>query len=286
MYEMHQQLEQAAAHYEEAAKLDPLNPRLYYHVARVSTNQDRRLDAIRAYQTILDLTPSDLEAIFGLIRLWLIEKQFDQAQQLLAETLERLGPLPELYLMLGLLYREADVPHEALRAFERAVALEETSAQAHFHLGAQLERLHYEQEARQVLRRAITLDPNFADALNYLGYMDAEDGTNLEEAKALIERALALDPENGAYVDSLGWVSYQLSEWDEAIRLLERASQLLDSDPIIFDHLGDAYFKRGDVEHAEAAWQKALELDPTLEAVQRKLDSLLQPDVTAPPPTP
>jgi len=284
MYEMNQQPEHAAAHYEEAIRVDPLNPRLYHHAARVAANLNRRKEAVQLYQTLLDLAPNDLEAIIGLVRLWMLDKQYAHAQQLVAQKLQTLRYPPELYLILGFLYREANVPHEALRSFERAVVLQDTSAQAHFHLGAQLERLHREHEARQELRRAIKLDPNYADALNYLGYMDAEDGTNLDEARALIERALALDPDNGAYVDSLGWAYYQLGDLEEAIRLLERAAQLLDTDPIIFDHLGDVHFKRGDIENAKAAWEKALELDSSLEAVQRKLDALLQEDVAAPTP--
>lgn len=280
-YELDNQLDKAAAHYEEAIRLDPLNPRLYQHAARVYANQDRVQDAIRCYQTMLDLAPADLDAIVGLVRLWMLHKQFEEAHHLLAAKLDTLGETPELYLVLGLLYREVGAPYEALRAFERAVALREEGAQAHFYLGAQLERLHRAQEARQELRRTITLDPNHADALNYLGYIDAEAGVNLPEAKALIERALALDPENGAYEDSLGWVYYRLGKMEEALRHLERAAQLLGSDPTIFEHLGDVYFTQGDLQKAEAAWQKALGVDESVESVKRKLESLMHRAATA-----
>jgi Tfp pilus assembly protein PilF len=187
---------------------------------------------------------------------------------------------PELYLMLGLVYREAHEPHEAIRAFERAIAMKADSAQAHFYLGAQLEQLNRKPEARWELRRTIELDPNHADALNYLGYMDAESGTNLSEAKTLIERALALDPENGAYLDSLGWVYYKLGDLDAAIRYLERAATLVGDDPVVLDHLGEAYFKHGNVEKAQATWQKALELDQDVEAIKRKLESLMHREAT------
>ncbi|MBI4353856.1 MAG: tetratricopeptide repeat protein [Candidatus Omnitrophica bacterium] len=281
-YELAGQLSQAAAHYEEAIRLDPLNNRLYHHAARVAANQQDVPKAIRHYEMVLDIDPNDLEAIVGLVRLWMAEAQYVEAQHVLAAKLNSLGQLPELYLLLGLVYREADIPLEALRAFERASELRDDAPQAHFYLGAQLERLERNEEARWELRRAIELDPNHADALNYLGYMDADDGVNLREAKVLIERALALDPDNGAYLDSLGWVFYRLGQVSDAIRHLERASRLVDDDATVFDHLGQAYFAQGEAARAEIAWRKAIELDPDFEDVKRRLEQLMQRQVTVP----
>lgn len=279
-YELHGDPEKAAALYEDAVRLDPLNPRLYLHAARVHAAAGRFKDAIEDYQTVLDLTPDDLEAIAGLVRLLVQERRAAEAQQLLGRALQGQGSQPALYLMLGLVYQEAGAPQEAARAFERSLESGE-SAQAHFHLGAQLAQLGREPEARRHLRRTIELDPHHADALNYLGYLDAEDGVNLQEAKTLIERALALDPDNGAYRDSMGWVHYQLGEVEEAVTYLESAAKVLDTDPTIFDHLGDAYAKQGDLDKAEACWHKALELDETLETVTRKLESLVNRNATA-----
>ena len=53
------------------------------------------------------------------------------------------------------------------------------------------------------------LDDENPDALNYLGYMYAEDGIMLDQAQTLIEKALEIDPNNGAYIDSLGWVYFK-----------------------------------------------------------------------------
>jgi predicted negative regulator of RcsB-dependent stress response len=56
--------------------------------------------------------------------------------------------------------------------------------------------------------------------------------------------------------------------------------KLLDTDPIIYEHLGDAYFKRGDIEQARGAWQKALELDQDLQTVKAKLNRLTPREAT------
>jgi tetratricopeptide (TPR) repeat protein len=202
---------------------------------------------------------------------WLAQQRFAEAARFLGAQLEKLGHPPELYVALGIVYREAKQAHEAMRAFEQALARRSDYAQAQFYLAAQLDQLGRRQEARLGLRRAIELDPNHPDAMNYLGYMDAEDGVNLEEAKALVERAIELDPDNGAYLDSLGWVYYKLGNIERAILYLEQAAERLDTDAVIFDHLGEAYFKRRELEKARRNWERALELDPDQTTIREKL---------------
>lgn len=210
----------------------------------------------------------------GLVRIWIGQREFGRAERLLAHKLIELQQPPELYVALGILYREARQAAEALRAFERAVELKEDYPQAQFYLGAQLDQLGLKEAARARLHRTIELDEYHADALNYLGYLDAEAGVNLEGAKALIERALIIDPTNGAYVDSLGWVYFRMGRTQEAVATLERAAQLLDTDPVIFEHLGDVYFAQGQLERARTHWQRALELDASHIAIREKLERI------------
>ena len=42
-------------------------------------------------------------------------------------------------------------------------------------------------------------------------------------------------------------------------------------DPVIFEHLGDAYAKNGFDEDALTAWEKSLALDPKAEGVAKKV---------------
>jgi tetratricopeptide (TPR) repeat protein len=276
-YELNGRLEDAVAHYEEAIRVDPLNPRLYHHAARAHLNAQHWAQALANYHAALDLVPRDVEAMLGLVRVWVAQGRFDEAERFLARQLKELGDAPELYVALGVVYREAKQAEEAVRAFERAIALKAEYPQAYFYLAAQLDQLGHQEEARANLRRTLELDPKHPDAMNYLGYLDAESGQNLSEAKALIERALELDPENGAYVDSLGWVCFKMGRLDEAVAHLERAAGLLDTDPVIFDHLGEAYVARRDVERARASWRRALELNPSQAdaiAIQEKLGRL------------
>ena len=90
-------------------------------------------------------------------------------------------------------------------------------------------------------REALRIAPDWAPALNFVGYILADHRRELPEARRLIERAVQKDPDNGAYVDSFGWVLYRLGDLAGAREQLERAVRLTEGDPVVREHLGDVY---------------------------------------------
>lgn len=125
------------------------------------------------------------------------------------------------------------------------------------------------------MRASLALEPDNPNVLNYLGYSLVERGEHPDEALDMIERAVAAQPQNGAIVDSLGWVLYQRGRYQEAVGHLETAASLLAVDPIINDHLGDAYWAVGREIEAHFQWNRALSFDPTeadATRIRRKLE--------------
>jgi tetratricopeptide (TPR) repeat protein len=172
----------------------------------------------------------------------------------------------------------AEVLHEvqlfarAVPVLQRADRIDPSNLEIIFWLGASFERSGDFKAAEAQFQRLLDLDNDFAPALNYLGYMWAERGENLEEALELVQRAVALDPNNGAYLDSLGWAYFQTGQYEEAREHLERAALLVGDDAVVFEHLGDLYLAAGDRTQAEVAYRRALELEgENRSAVQRKL---------------
>jgi tetratricopeptide (TPR) repeat protein len=104
--------------------------------------------------------------------------------------------------------------------------------------------------------------PDHAPTLNYLGYMWAEDGRNLDRAAEMLNKAVTQEPRNGAYVDSLGWVYFRLGQLDLAEKYLNDAVHLLPRDATVQQHLGDVLARRGDYQRALRVYRAALTLDP------------------------
>ena len=111
--------------------------------------------------------------------------------------------------------------------------------------GMTFERLDQWDKAEADFRMALKLQPNQPYVLNYLGYSLVEKKLKLDEALEMIELAVSLRSDSGYIVDSLGWVLYKLNRHDEAVGHLEKATELMPVDPIINDHLGDAYWAVG-----------------------------------------
>ena len=141
----------------------------------------------------------------------------------------------------------------------------------YFQLGAAHERIKGFKQAEDYFRKAIGLSPDFAEALNYLGYMWAERGENLGEARTMIEKAVKLEPKNGAFLDSLGWVFFKLDQPAEALKhILKAIEHTEEPDSTLYDHLGDIYAALKKPDKAREAWRKALEIGPSPE-IQKKL---------------
>ena len=117
------------------------------------------------------------------------------------------------------------------------------------------------------LRRVIELDPENADALNALGYTLTDQTNRHEEALVLIEKALAIKPDEAAFIDSLGWVQYRLSNFEKALTYLRQAYEMFQNDEIAA-HLGEVLWVAGDKNKANQVWREALKLTPESEILK------------------
>lgn len=184
----------------------------------------------------------------------------------------------------------------AVRAFHSQQRYEETvpvlgalaaahpSVETYFLLGAAEERTGDAPGAAATFLRLLEMQPDHAPALNYLGYMWADRGENLDRALEMVEKAVEIDPHNGAYIDSLGWVQYRLGKYAEAREHLEEAARLVPGDPVVYEHLGDVYTALGERGKAAEFYRRALQVaaeagdqDVDLKMVRRKLEQLSDP---------
>jgi len=127
-----------------------------------------------------------------------------------------------------------------------------------FKLGICMDKSNNKNECIRIMKKVIELDPDNAEALNYLGYTYAELGINLDEAGRLITKALKRKPNDGFITDSLGWVYFQKGSYAKASELLQKAAELTTYDPIIMEHLGDSYTKENRFSKALEVYKKAL----------------------------
>jgi tetratricopeptide (TPR) repeat protein len=298
--ELLSRLEQAAD--DEASR--EARTRARFLLAGILARSDRRAEAVATLRPLLDAADPQVRAEAGVAYAELLFESGDREAALASlegaelpelhakqvELLMRAGQEKKAKKILARISREGDAEQWArvaqalqgqqryelsLPLLERAMESGPPRVDVQFLAGAAYERTGHRQAAIETFRRLLQADPDFAPALNYLGYMFVEKGENLDEATELVRRAVAIDPDNGAYVDSLGWAMFQRGDYVEARRYLERAADLIPDDATICEHLADVYAMLGETDRAAAYYQKALELAADDAAgVQRKLERL------------
>jgi tetratricopeptide (TPR) repeat protein len=237
----------AAANYEQSLLINPTRASSYMHLA---------------------------ELLLGPL------KENERAMKILSEARQRFPGTPEIIYYLAIAQREAKHPEQAVATFEEALheaELEDSemvNARFYFDYGAAAEAAGLYDKAADLFKKSIALDPaSAADASNYLAYMWADHNLHLDEAQELIKHALQLDPNNGAYLDTLGWLEFRQGKVEAALNDLVRAAQKMKhDDPVVFEHIGDAYAKLNQIAQAMETWQKALALDPQNKRLAEKID--------------
>lgn len=199
------------------------------------------------------------------------------------ERLRDEAALRELWPALAEALISAGQAGRAVEVLQGAVAARPRDPALLYALGAAYERAGRGEEAVGQMRALLALEPDHAEALNFLGYTWAEQGVRLEEAEAMVRRALKRAPRSGHMVDSLGWIRLKRGDARQAVELLEQADRLMGPDPSVLDHLGEAYRAAGRPADALAAWRRALKSvgeEPPAEqvairaALERKLKEL------------
>ena len=284
----------AANAFKELIRIMPYQPAYYLRLANVYNQLGDKQEAITAYERAIKIN-NDLwrahDALWKLCveqhdLLYQADRLEDAAKNLRKaihsySELRRLAPpanhkhdddlLTQFRARLGSLYVVLQRENEALEVLEKALETSPDDPDANYWLGITHQAIGNFEQAEHYLRRTIALSPEREDAYNALGYFFAELGTNLDEAVSLIQKALKKSPANGAYLDSLGWAYFKQGKLNDALKQLEKAALYMPDNVELQDHLGEVYLKKGRKKEAVAAWQRAIQLSPGNTAILEKL---------------
>lgn len=205
--------------------------------------------------------------------------QNEEAITILSDLVAARPELASLQAAYGDILRQNEMFEEAIVAYSAVLDLVDADLSRYWFIHYARAICYHQLDdwppAEADFRRALELNPEQPNVLNYLGYSLVEQRRNFDEALDMIQRAVAARPESGYITDSLGWVLYRLGRFEEAVAPMERAVELEPNDSIVNDHLGDVYWMVGRYREAEFQWHRALSFDPEPEEAERirlKLD--------------
>ncbi len=174
---------------------------------------------------------------------------------------ERLSEKDRLNIKAWYEIANLDFP-SAIQTFREIIAKYPLETESYWRLGRVLEGEERLNEAVEVLKQGLTIDPEAKNIYNTLGGVYSELGRHAE-AVAARQRYVALAPSEANAFDSLG-LAYQWSgDYGAAIANYNRALELNPNFEIALVHLANTRFQMGQYRTAESLFRRYIEIAPS-----------------------
>jgi Flp pilus assembly protein TadD len=147
-------------------------------------------------------------------------------------------------------------------------------ALAFYNLGNACQEEGRTAEAVEAYQKALELKPSYAEALNNLGNIVTAQG-NFSAALGFYERALVVNPNDSTYWGNIGAVQFMLGEFERAIHTYHKALELNPHSAKVLSNLGNTVSALGRFAEAKEYYERAMALEPTQPIYATNLGSAL-----------
>ncbi len=129
--------------------------------------------------------------------------------------------------------------------------------------------------AERLLRKAIQMNPNFANAhLNLANTLEVLG--KYDESVNFLKNAIKLDPHSEIAYSNLGNVLNNLGKFKEAEKFLLKAIEIKPNAFNAYNNLGNTLQELGELRKAETYYRKALEINPNSAKIHSNLGNILK----------
>lgn len=177
-----------------------------------------------------------------------------------------------IHMLLGIAYNRAGLNEDSRVALERAHELNPSDINVLSSLGLTYDALHMHTESDSTYEKALRIDPDYALVLNNYAYSLSERNIQLDRAMKMSKRSLEKDSANASYLDTYGWILFQLGKYEDALMYIQRSVEFGDASAVVLEHLGDVLAKLNRIDEAKKYWAKALEKDQKNTTLQQKIE--------------
>ncbi len=252
LLEQHGQPAAALEHYQTAAERVPDNALFQTALARIQIATDNPEAGIQRLEAVLEQDPYRPDTLHALSVAYTQQQRWDLALQHGIEAkmvgsalpFEHLDPVvqslsgqtssPQAQLQLGQAHFLQGHYRHAEAAFQTAIGLDPTLAEAHLGLGWAL--IEQQRNAIPELTQALDLksDPPYHHALGVALWRSAQSqGDPLQPALVSLQEAVDQNPQHPRYRRDLGLALAQSGQWQRSLATLESTSNRWQQDPTV-----------------------------------------------------
>jgi tetratricopeptide (TPR) repeat protein len=216
----------AIEEFKKALAIDPENVNVHNSLGVCYGARGELQLAIEAFESVIELNPKDVMATYNLGLAHLGHGNQEKALSLFLEAHGLDGDNPEISYQIGTSYQERDDNDAALGYLEKAA--QNTSKGAHVFRALADCYLSKEMphEAAKAYEKAIRANPTDAKSLSALGHLYGVLGENMDIAIVLARESTTLEPNNGLFHHRLGKLHLQNSDYEKAAEEFKTATEL------------------------------------------------------------
>lgn len=240
---------------------------LAYRIHKATQSED-------FFQQAESLSKSRADIILQISRFYAQQNNSQKAISTLHRGMNSYPNDYRFHFSTALLYDDQSVYDSAQKYYYSTIRIEPNRADLWAQLGIFHSRRNNISASDSCYRKGLLLSPDDALINNNLAYSFSERKVFLDQALVMAQKAVAKEPMNPSYLDTYGWVLYQMGDYDKAIAQLKQALLYADKSPALWEHIGLAYLEAGNYREAEEALQKTLLLDPTRTHLTEKINAL------------
>jgi tetratricopeptide (TPR) repeat protein len=208
--------------YERGLEIEPGNPELLNALGFALSQQGKSLAAVAALEKALEADPRHWKAHNNMALASVDLGELEVAEAHYRESLA-IEPQPAIYSDLGFVLERQGLTDEAVEMYRKALELDPELATPHYNLGGSLVRRGEYAAAERHFRAALEQEPS-APAYDGLGYALWKQG-RVDEAFGALHAAIEADPKHPAAYEHLGTILVaqgRLAEAESHYRLVVR----------------------------------------------------------------
>jgi len=243
-------------------KVHPADAKAYAMNGDILAIQEKKQEAFFNYVKSIELDNSHYKIWQQIVFLALELNKNDSVIKYSEKAIEVFPSQPIFYYYGGSAYYTKKEYSRAIDLFESGQKIAgsnvELNVQFLSQLGDTYNSLKNYQRSDSSYEAALKIDSDNVHVLNNFSYYLSLRKEKLEKAKKMCEQMLAKSPDEPAYLDTYAWVLYQMKDYSNSKKFIEKAL-LKTSDATIVEHYGDVLFQLGEKQEALNQWKKAKE---------------------------
>jgi len=252
------------------------SPELAYVLGDVYVNQANAEKALPAFSLAIENGSKRFEAYAQLVQLDMYQNQIDSALVHVEKAMKLFPSNGFFYYQKGFVLSYQGKAREAIETLNAGLPFTDKRYDYYVRSQSLLGDLYHKMgkflESDEAFEKVLQIDPKDDHVLNNYSYFLSIRKENLEKALRMSATLIELIPDNSTYLDTHGWVWFQMGKYDKALSFLQQAfDKSLEPSAEITEHLGDVKFKLGMKKEALRLWKMAFEKNNQNKLLEKKI---------------